>query len=131
MKRPGSEPSRRTHGALTDDSRGKGKEGKGKEQGTGKGKDVARKRAQQLPAGFAPNDNHKRIAADLELDLRHEFEQFTDHHAAKGSTFIDWNRALNTWLRNAGKWGASRRNPNGNVIDWDAAMARAEAREQG
>lgn len=127
VENPVDERSVRTHGRLTERSR---QERKGKEQGTGKGKDVARKRATQLPADWKPNDTHWRIATDMELDLGRELSQFVDHHTAKGSVFKDWDAALRTWLRNAGKWGNTTRNPNGNVIDWDAAMARAEARDQ-
>jgi hypothetical protein len=57
------------------------------------------KKATQLPADFTPNDSNRRIAAERGLDLRACFEQFADHHRARGSTFKDWNLAFNTWLR--------------------------------
>lgn len=60
---------------------------------------AAPKRAHQLPDDFTPNDTNRRIAAERGVDLRRAFEQFADHHRAKGSTFKDWNLAFNTWLR--------------------------------
>lgn len=60
---------------------------------------AARKRAHRLPVDFAPNDTNRRIAAERGLNLNAVVAQFTDHHVAKGSTFVDWNLALNTWLR--------------------------------
>jgi len=60
---------------------------------------AARKRAHQLPDNFAPNDANKRIANERGVDLRAAFDNFTDHHRAKGSTFKDWHLAFNTWLR--------------------------------
>jgi hypothetical protein len=59
----------------------------------------ARKRAHQLSEDFAPNEVNRRIAAERGVDIRAAFEQFADHHRAKGSTFKDWNLAFNTWLR--------------------------------
>lgn len=57
------------------------------------------RRARQLPPDFTPNDANRRIAAERGVDLRSAFEQFRDHHQAKGSTFKDWHLAFNTWLR--------------------------------
>lgn len=61
----------------------------------------ARKLAHQIPESFSPSEYHQRIARELQVDLTAEFTQFKDHHGARGSTFKDWNLALNTWLRNA------------------------------
>jgi hypothetical protein len=60
---------------------------------------TARKRAHQLPDEFEPNETNRRIASERGVDLQTAFEQFTDHHRAKGSTYKDWHLALNTWLR--------------------------------
>ena len=90
--------------------------------------DGARKRATKRPEQWEPNETHRRICADLELNLSTELAHFADFHDAKGSTFKDWDAALRAWLRNSGKWRSDRRNPNGQTVDWDAAMARAEAR---
>lgn len=64
------------------------------------------KRATQYPKGLTPNDGNRDLASRLGVNLESEFEAFSDHHQAKGSTFKDWNLALNTWLRNAVKFGA-------------------------
>lgn len=65
----------------------------------------ARKRATQLPADWQPTDKHRELARELGVDVDRERPQFEDHHAAKGSAFKDWDRAFNTWLRNAQKFG--------------------------
>lgn len=65
-------------------------------------------RGSRLPEGFAPNAHHEALATELQVDLRLEFQQFTDHHRAKGSLFKDWDAALNTWLRNAHRFSADR-----------------------
>ncbi len=59
----------------------------------------ATNRKHQLPDDFAPNDTNRRIATERGLDLRAVFEQFADHHRAKGNTMVDWHRAFNSWLR--------------------------------
>lgn len=38
------------------------------------------------------------------VDLDAEFEKFQDYHMGKGTTMVDWYRALRTWLRNARDW---------------------------
>lgn len=94
-----------------------------------------RKRATQRPADWRPNARHVSMAQQLDLDLEREVEQFRDHHDSKGSTFKDWDAAFRTWLRNAAKWGASRRNPYSKQQEtdalFDAAMNRARAADQG
>lgn len=63
------------------------------------------KRATQFPENFAPTAGNVKLATELGLDLQREIDAFSDHHQSKGSTFKDWNLALNTWLRNAIKFG--------------------------
>jgi hypothetical protein len=74
------------------------------------------------------------MAAQLELHLDRELEQFTDYHDAKGSAFKDWDASFRTWLRNAAKWGKSRRNPYGKQQEtddlFDAAYQRALIADQ-
>lgn len=41
------------------------------------------------------------MAADAGLNLGEQLAAFRDYHAARGSTFRDWQAALRTWLRNA------------------------------
>ncbi|EJG2381875.1 replication protein [Raoultella ornithinolytica] len=64
-----------------------------------------KKRASQFPEGFAPNAGNQKLALELGVNLQSEVSAFSDHHQSKGSTFKDWNLALNTWLRNAVKFG--------------------------
>ena len=105
------------------------------EQGNrGTGEQVARKRASQRPSDWKPNQKHIAMAAQLELNLDNELEQFTDYHDAKGSAFKDWDASFRTWLRNAAKWGKSRRNPYGKQQEtddlFDAAYQRALIADQ-
>jgi hypothetical protein len=58
-----------------------------------------RSRSTQLPDSFQPNETHKRLALQLGVNLDGCFPAFCDYHKSKGSTFKEWDRALNTWLR--------------------------------
>lgn len=73
---------------------------------TGKPKTSPRP-ACRLPDDFAPNDTNRRIAGEVGVSLHDELEQFRDYHLAKGSRMVDWNRALNTWLRNARRFNTN------------------------
>lgn len=44
------------------------------------------------------------MAGELGLSLQDELAAFCDHHAAKGTTFKDWQAGMRTWLRNAAKY---------------------------
>jgi hypothetical protein len=57
-----------------------------------------------LPGSFTPDDTARDIATSLGLNAGDELTAFADHHAAKGSTFICWQAAFRTWLRNAAKF---------------------------
>lgn len=63
------------------------------------------KRACQLPADFAPGDDHRALAAELGLSLDREWSKFADHHRARGTVFKDWDAALRTWLRKSLDFG--------------------------
>lgn len=69
---------------------------------TAKKPKAARKVA--MPTDFVPNETNQRLAKESGVDLAIEAAKFQDYHGSKGSRFVDWNLALNTWLRNAGKW---------------------------
>jgi hypothetical protein len=97
------------------------KEGEGEGESTPAGKPA--KRATSLPADFRPTDKHLELAAELGVDLRREWPKFCDHHAAKGTTFKDWGRALNTWIRNSVDFGKVRPIHSGGPNP-DAWMAR-------
>jgi hypothetical protein len=68
-------------------------------------KPAKKTRATQRPIDFRPTQGHIDLAAELGIDLRAEWQQFCDHHDAKGSTYKDWSAALRTWIRNAQKFG--------------------------
>jgi hypothetical protein len=86
------------------------------------------KRATQRPSDFQPSQAHVDLAAELGVDLQSEWQQFCDHHDAKGSTYKDWSAALRTWLRNAKKFGraASQSRSDGFL----AAARRLHDRDQ-
>ncbi|ECS7684524.1 helix-turn-helix domain-containing protein [Salmonella enterica subsp. enterica serovar Mbandaka] len=67
-----------------------------------------KKKPSSMPEGFSPPASHQKMAEEFGISLQDEFDKFTDHHLSKGSKFIDWNRALNTWLRNARGFQKSR-----------------------
>ncbi|TDS82609.1 helix-turn-helix domain-containing protein [Comamonas sp. JUb58] len=64
-------------------------------------------RSTVLPADFMPNETAEAMALEMGLNLGDQQAAFEDHHAAKGSTFIDWQAAFRTWLRNATRFGRS------------------------
>lgn len=64
-----------------------------------------------MPQGFEPKESHRIMATNLGVELAEEFVAFSDFHKSKGSRFIDWDKAFNTWLRNARKF--TRSNGNG------------------
>lgn len=61
----------------------------------------SKKKSTVMPEGFSPSEAHQKMANEYGISLQEEFEKFTDHHLSKNSKFVDWSRALNTWLRNA------------------------------
>jgi len=65
-----------------------------------------RSTAQAMPTGWHPRSEELAKARELGIDAAHEAEQFRDHHAARGTTFRDWDAAFRTWLRNARKFAA-------------------------
>ena len=79
------------------------------------------KRNSQMPNDWQPTEGNRALADKLGVDLMAEFEQFRDHHQAKGSTFKRWDLALNTWLRNS-----KRFHPNGNGRPADPSQLVAD-----
>lgn len=73
---------------------------------------VVRRTSRTYPEGFENTPGLLEFAAGQGL-LRpaEEFEQFHDHHLARGSCFLDWLAAWRTWVRNALKHQA-RNMPN-------------------
>lgn len=76
------------------------KEGKGME-----GNGSSSRKTDRPKAGWTPGQSQTAYAAANNIDMAAEVEKFLDHHIAKGSKFVDWDRALTTWLKNAVKWG--------------------------
>lgn len=66
--------------------------------------------ARAIPPDFAVTPAQRAWAADRlpALDVDAETEAFKDHHAAKGTTFKDWDAAWRNWMRRAVTF-----NPNG------------------
>ena len=58
-----------------------------------------RMRSVEMPERFEPSDHHRALAAELGISLEAAFAKFADHHASKGTKFVDWNKAFNNWLR--------------------------------
>lgn len=61
-----------------------------------------------LPEGFGPTEAHRRLAAELGVDLSEAGPRFVDYHTARDSRFRDWSAALNTWIRNQARFDAQR-----------------------
>ena len=77
-----------------------------------------------MPADFWPDETAQQLAADLHLSLQAELAAFCDHHAAKGTTFRDWQAGLRTWLRNAAKY---RQQPRSGVVRGGAGQIDPQA----
>lgn len=65
----------------------------------------------RLPEDFRPNDAHIRLADELGVDLRAEFEKFVDHWRSKGETRADWDATLRNWIRNSTKYAGGNVHP--------------------
>ena len=75
----------------------KGREVKGSEA-KGRGR---RSRAIPPPDDFTLTDDRKRHAGSKGLtNIIEQWDRFIDYHRAKGSTFVDWDAAWRTWVRN-------------------------------
>ena len=67
---------------------------------------IRSKYARPIPDDWQPSEN---LASECEqkfpsLRISNEVEAFKDHHAAKGSTFKDFDAAFRTWCRNSVRW---------------------------
>ncbi|KDN11122.1 MULTISPECIES: hypothetical protein [Gilliamella] len=69
------------------------------------------KRPCQFPDEFKPNDHHRDIAMNENINLDNEFVKFRDYCLANGKKYIDWNAAFNNWLRNANGYKKSNKPP--------------------
>lgn len=66
----------------------------------------------ELPDNFKPNEHHRDIALNENINLDTEFIKFKDYCLANGKKYIDWNAAFNNWLRNAGGYKKSNKTPS-------------------
>lgn len=64
----------------------------------------------RLPEGWKPTDQHRERAKSEGVNCDAQAERFREWHLAKGSLFVDWNRAFTTWLLRANDFAR----PNGN-----------------
>lgn len=79
----------------------KSEEEKKKKEKNRKGSAEGKRRRSVFPDGFTFSLEHTELAQQLGLNVAVEFAHFRDHHIAKGTVFLDWSRAFNTWLRRA------------------------------
>lgn len=82
-------------------------------------------RATALPVDFQPDDTAQKLANDCRLNIAEQLLAFQDYHAAKGTTFKDWQAGFRTWLRNARKFdrNAQAATPGRNTHKHAAAYA--------
>lgn len=107
-------PANNHHGTINEPSGGEsagahaappdGAEDVGKVASADRPKALPRKTA--LPADLRPNDAVAAFADGHGLNLSDEVAAFCDHHAAHGTTMVDWQAGLRTWLRNSLKFRA-------------------------
>lgn len=92
-----------------------------------------KKRKTQIPAGWAPNNAHKELAAELHLDVDAEAEKFRDHAVATGRTLANWDAGYRNWLKKAVEYRQSRpRQPkrNGEALRaWERVLAAVQRNE--
>ncbi|OZS41276.1 hypothetical protein, partial [Photobacterium sanguinicancri] len=91
----------------------------------------ARSRAHQIPDGFEPNETNRRVAAEQGVSINDELPQFIDYHRARRSTMKDWHAALNTWLRNAKKFGGGTSGRGRPIGETPYERGQRMARERG
>ena len=60
------------------------------------------KRPRLRPDDWRPTDSHRAKAVRERVDLEREAEKFRNHHDAKGSKFVSWDKAFHNWLLTAG-----------------------------
>ena len=81
------------HGALSESSVLKGKEGKGREGISGEPKPI--------PSDWVPTDEHTKLARERRVDLMLEAARFRAHAEANDRKLVRWNAGFNQWLLKA------------------------------
>lgn len=71
-------------------------------------------RKTSCPKEFPVTDSMASWAKENEInaDLNYHTAKFLDHHASKGSKFVDWTRAWQNWMRNSKEWAKPQADPN-------------------
>ena len=52
---------------------------------------------------------------NIAADIKDPTARFLDHHASKGSNFVDWTRAWQNWMRNSTERATPQSDPNATV----------------
>ena len=60
----------------------------------------AKAKPTQLPNDLSITESQKEKCNSYGLDANFLFDQFKNHHGAKGSEFVNWSMAFNTWINN-------------------------------
>ena len=64
-----------------------------------------RKKSQtEFPSDLQPTAKQIEKCQSLGFDVVTLFEHFSSHHQAKGSRFVDWSKAFDTWILNQSKF---------------------------
>jgi hypothetical protein len=72
------------------------------------------KKKSTIPKSYPMTNRHKEYAAERGIANGHAeliFENFRNHHAAKGTLMLDWEAAWRTWVGNEIKFNAGRMPP--------------------
>ncbi len=64
-------------------------------------KKPAKKRATTLPDDWQPNDKHRSLALEHNIDIATEADVFRDYSLSKGWTKVDWDATFRNWIRRA------------------------------
>jgi uncharacterized protein YdaU (DUF1376 family) len=68
-----------------------------------------------LPEDWTPNEKHRKLAAELRVDVELEAVKFRDWAVANAKVMADWNAAFRNWLRNSKPGSAPAAKANGAV----------------
>jgi len=74
------------------------------------------------PHSLNITDTHKALAKELGLVVDDELIKFKEWHLAKGSKFVRWDMAFNSWLRKASEFNQKNVNPTQKSATTDVMM---------
>ena len=93
--------------------------------------EAPKRRRQQLPEGFTPNEAGISAAQKKGISVPQELEKFRNYHQAKGSVMLDWQAAWRTWVGNCRptvtkgldpEWAAFYSRSSSDVVDTTAKV---------